>query len=77
VNEKYGLDLSQELGDPQKINCRMGEFKSVFDLYFTKDGMNWLSWVKTEPPFQISKDKPYTQLIIPTVDSIRVSKLMT
>lgn len=39
--------------------------------------MVWINWLKTIPPFQVPKDVSYSQLIVPTIDSIRVAKLMT
>lgn len=45
VLNKYKLDLPQF--EPKKIPVKMGEYKSVFDLYFDKERVNWLNWLKT------------------------------
>lgn len=54
----------------------MGDYKSVFDLYFERDKINWINWLKTIPPYVVPKDISYSQLIVPTIDSIRMNKLM-
>lgn len=61
----------------RKINVKMGEFKSVFDLYFDRDKLLWINWIKTQPPYVVPRDVKYSQLIIPTMDSTRMNKLMT
>jgi dynein heavy chain, axonemal len=75
VNAKYNLDLPNfEL---KKIAVKLGEFKSVFDLYFDRDKLAWINWLKTVPPYVVPRDVTYSQLIVPTIDSIRMNKLMT
>jgi hypothetical protein len=59
VNEKYKLDLHLP-GDIKKIPVKMGDFKSVFDLFFEKDKINWLNWLKTIPPYVVPKDVAYS-----------------
>jgi dynein heavy chain len=84
VNTKYELDLippSHEEGtplpwEPKKLNVKLGEFKSLFDLYYDKEKLVWLNWIKTIPPYIVPKDVEYTALIVPTIDSIRICKLM-
>lgn len=62
--------------EPKKIPVKMGEFKSVFDIFFERDKINWLNWLKTIPPYVVPKDVSYSQLIVPTVDSIRMNMLL-
>jgi len=75
VNAKYRLDL--ENFETKKINVKMGEYKSCFDQYFDKERVMWVNWLKTQPPYVVPKDLKYSQLIIPTIDSIRMNKMMS
>jgi dynein heavy chain len=74
VNVKYSLDV--ETYELKKVPAKLGDFKSVFDLWFERDKINWINWIKTLPPYVVPKDCPYSQLIVPTMDSIRVTKLL-
>ena len=84
VNTKYELDLipqNHEEGqplpwEPKKLNVKLGEFKSLFDLYYDKEKLVWLNWIKTIPPYVVPKDVEYTALIVPTIDSIIICKIM-
>jgi dynein heavy chain len=75
VNQKYRLDLPDF--EVKKIGVKLGEFKSLFDLYFDREKLSWINWLKTLPPFVVPKEVTYTQMIVPTIDSIRMNKLMT
>ena len=75
VNAKYKLDLPNF--EVKKIGVKLGEFKSLFDLYFDREKLSWINWLKTMPPFVVPKDVTYSQMIVPTIDSIRMNKLMT
>ena len=75
VNQKYKLDLPNF--EVKKIGVKLGEFKSLFDLYFDREKLAWINWLKTLPPFVVPKDVTYSQMIVPTIDSIRMNKLMT
>lgn len=74
VCEKYNLDIPSF--EPKKINIKLGDYKSIFDLFFDKEKMIWLNWIKTIPPYVVPKDITYSQLIVPTVDSIRMNMLL-
>jgi dynein heavy chain, axonemal len=74
VNAKYNLDLPNF--EVKKITVKLGEFKNLFDLYFDKEKMCWINWLKTLPPFVVPRDVSYSQLIVPTIDSIRMNKLL-
>ena len=73
-NAKYKLDLPHF--EVKKITVKLGEYKSLFDLYFDREKMAWVNWLKTLPPFVVPRDVAYTQVIVPTIDSIRMNKLM-
>jgi dynein heavy chain len=75
VNQKYKLDIPDF--EVKKIGVKLGEFKSLFDLYFDREKLSWINWLKTLPPFVVPKEVTYTQMIVPTIDSIRMNKLMT
>lgn len=74
LNLKYQLDLPTY--EMKKIPAKIGDCKSVFDVWFERDKLNWINWIKTLPPYVVPKDVPYSQLIVPTMDSIRVTKLL-
>jgi len=75
VNTKYKLDLPNF--EVKKFGVRLGEYKSIFDLYFDRDKLVWINWLKTIPPFVVPRDVSYAQLIVPTIDSIRMNKLLS
>ena len=57
VNAKYNLDLPNfEL---KKVAVKLGEYKSVFDLYFDRDKLAWINWLKTVPPYVVPRDVTY------------------
>lgn len=74
VNAKYRLDLPHF--EVKKVTVKLGEYKSLFDLYFDRDKIAWINWLKTIPPFVVPVGVSYSQLIVPTIDSIRMTKLL-
>lgn len=58
VNTKYKLDI--ENCEPKKINIKLGEYKSLFDLFFDKEKMIWINWIKTIPPYVVPKEVTYS-----------------
>lgn len=58
VNAKYKLDLPNI--EPKKLQYKLGDYKSLFDLYFERDKLNWINWLKTIPPFVVPKDVSYS-----------------
>jgi dynein heavy chain len=38
--------------------------------------MTWIHWLKTQPPYQVQGGGKFTDVIVPTVDSIRISYLL-
>jgi dynein heavy chain len=76
TQEKYKIDLGKGVElEPMKIPHKLGEVKSVFDVYFDQEEMRWINWMSTVPKYLIDKDLAYQQLAIPTMDSIRMSSL--
>lgn len=62
-----------------KIPNKMGEMKSLYDMYFDMEEMRWTHWLQTVDKYVINKEHTYLQLSIPTIDSIRmigVSKML-
>ena len=58
VNAKYKLDLPNF--EVKKITVKLGEYKSLFDLYFDKEKIAWINWLKTIPPFVVPRDVSYS-----------------
>lgn len=75
VNEKFDLDLVE--WEPKKLGIKLPEFKSLFDIFYDKEKLIWLNWIKTIPSYSVPKDAEFTSLIIPTVDNIRIAKIMS
>lgn len=73
VITKYNLDT--EAYEPTKIPNKIGEFKSLFDLYFDMEDMRWTNWLNTQPKYQVNREDTYLQLSIPTMDQIRMNHI--
>ncbi|XP_024523426.1 dynein heavy chain 1, axonemal [Selaginella moellendorffii] len=43
----------------------------VFSYHFNHLTMEWLDWMQTIPKYVCNPDKPFSELIVPTVDSVR------
>jgi hypothetical protein len=76
IIEKYKIDLPNA-GLPaheiRKITNKLGEgVKNMFDLFFERDSCCWTPWLKTVNTFVVPKEVPYSEMIVPTVDSIRI-----
>lgn len=72
VVEKYKLDL--DIPEPRQVKAKMPEYQSLFDLcYQTGENAGWTNWMKTVPEYQVPKDCTYVQVVVPTLDSIRVN----
>ena len=74
MNTKYRLDMPNF--ETRKIPIKLGDYKSLFDLYFDREKIQWINWLKTLPPYVVPKDVSYSRLIVPTIDSIRMTKLL-
>jgi dynein heavy chain len=75
VIEKYKVDLGEKKYDAMKIPNKMGEYKSLFDIYFDQNDMKWINWFNTVDRYVVDKDMSYLQLSIPTIDSIRMNNI--
>jgi hypothetical protein len=75
VCEKYNLDPKGD-GYPDyemhKISNKTPGDCSLFDIFFERDNLSWVSWERTVPAFEIPVENPYTEMIVPTMDSIRI-----
>ena len=67
-----GPDYTQE---PMKVPNKLGDFKSLFEVYFDQEEMRWVNWMSTVDKYVVNKEDTYLMLSIPTVDSIRLSQL--
>ena len=75
--EKYRLELGQEYAEPVKVKNNLGsEYKSLFDMSFTAEGVMWINWMKTQPTYEVPVGASYAQVIVPTIDSIRTNSLV-
>jgi hypothetical protein len=75
VIEKYKIDLVNSglpAHDIRKLPHRLGEVKSLYDWFFERDSCQWTPWGKTVNTFEIPTASPYSEMIVPTVDSIRI-----
>jgi dynein heavy chain len=53
-----------------------GKDASVYDYVFDKPSGKWAAWVKTAPEVPIPDNAQYTDIIVPTVDTIRYTFLI-
>lgn len=58
---------------PNKLGT---DFTSLFDMAYVPEQNIWLNWLKTQPPYQVQAGVSYTDVIVPTVDSIRIQYLL-
>ena len=75
VIEKYKIDLPMAgltAHEIRKIPHRMGDMKNLFDWFFERDTCQWTPWSKTVSPFDVPVSSPYSEMIVPTIDSIRI-----
>jgi len=75
VIEKYNIDLLNAgctVHEIRKIPNKLGEAKGMFDSFFERDSCSWTPWGKTVETFQIPVESPYSEMIVPTTDSIRI-----
>ena len=60
-----GPDYTQK---SMKIPNKLGDFKSLFEVYFDLKEMRWVNWISTLDKYVVNKDDTYLMLSIPTVD---------
>lgn len=79
---KYKLDMRVPPKDghefeTMKLNANIpNDSKNLFDIFYDDTKLGWINWVKTIPTFTIPKNEEYQNIIVPTADSIRLSRLM-
>jgi dynein heavy chain len=75
VCKKYALDVTYE--EPPKMKHNTGnEYKSLFEICFKEQEMKWIQWEKTVPPFEVPIGKAFSEVIVPTLDSIRINYMV-
>lgn len=47
---KNNLDLPVAY-EPAKIPNKIGDFKSLFDIYYDMEDMRWTHWLNTQPKY--------------------------
>jgi dynein heavy chain len=52
------------------------EDKSVYDWYWNKEKKEWESWFSIIPAYSVDIKIPYNEIVVPTLDSIRMKYLM-
>jgi dynein heavy chain len=78
VMTEHTLDLGEEKNstyEPMKIDVKMGDAQTIFDVYYDMEEARWIPWTTTVPKYEINKDDTYLDLSIPTIDSIRMKNL--
>jgi dynein heavy chain len=48
----------------------------VYDYCYDKEKKSWVEWTKTVPEYQISPYQSFSEIIVPTIDSIRHTFLL-
>jgi dynein heavy chain len=82
IYEKCKMDMRIPLKEGQefesmKLNVNIpADVKNLFDIYYDDSKLAWINWVKTIPLYLIPKNEEYSNIIVPTADSIRLAKLM-
>ena len=51
-----------------KINTKLSDYKSLFDMYFDMEDMRWMPWLQTRDKYVINKEHTFLDLSIPTTD---------
>jgi dynein heavy chain len=76
--EKYGIELEEQYPEPLRFKTHLGsEYNSLFDLSFVPDECKWISWLKTQAPYEIPIGGTFAKVIVPTIDSIRTNNLLS
>jgi dynein heavy chain len=75
--EKYKImDIDPEM-EIKTFKTKLGtEFTSLFDMSFDSTDIKWVNWLKTIPAYEVPGLIKYSEVIVPTVDSIRVNAMV-
>jgi dynein heavy chain len=57
--------------EPKKLSIKLPEKNTVFDLCFDLKKMMWISWTQTTDKYSVNKNLDFSEIIVPTNDSIR------
>lgn len=63
-------------GTPVKINVPFPEGKLVYDFMFDKTKCKWVPWLDTIESKPLDPDMEYSNIIVPTVDTVRYTYLL-
>jgi len=78
VVEKYNLVDYKKTYEPLKHTIKLPqEFSSLFGVFYEKSKMSWISWIRTIPQYIIPQDVGYNKIIVPTEDSIRITRILS
>jgi len=78
VVEKYKLLDYKKAFEPLKVPLKLPtEFTSLFGLFYEQSKLTWVSWIRIIPLYVIPQNVDYNKIIVPTEDSIRITKLMS
>ena len=76
VQSEYKIEVEDQ-GDPPKIPNKLGsDFVTMFDISFNPENVSWTNWIKTVDEYKSPIGASFTDVIVPTVDSIRVQYLL-
>jgi dynein heavy chain len=70
IPEKYSLDLRYPFS-AMPLPIKLLECNTIYDICFDSKKLTWISWMMTVPPFKLPIGGKYSELIIPTIDSVR------
>jgi dynein heavy chain, axonemal len=59
-------------GKPVKINQMIPETRSVYDFVFDRTKSKWEFWLQTIDSKPLDPDAEYSNIVVPTVDTIRL-----
>nr|AML30859.1 axonemal inner arm dynein heavy chain 3 [Marsilea vestita] len=62
------VDLNLERPPPDNLD--------VFGFYFDQNALDWVEWMQTIPKYVCNPEKPFSELIVPTADSVRSKFLL-
>ena len=75
--EKYKIqDIDAEM-EIKTFKTKLGaDYTILFELSFDPIDIKWVNWLKTIPTYEVPGNVKYSEVIVPTVDSIRVNAMV-
>ena len=49
---------------------------SMYEYCFDQDELAWKEWMKTIPPFRPNAETPFSEIIVPTADTVRYTYII-